>query len=191
MKKQAIDSHLSLAILGLTSIRAMSGYDLRKIFLTTAMKTFSASPGAIYPALRRLEKAGLIKGNVEREKTLRPRMRFMLSDQGRALLIASLTRPVRREDIVMRMDSLFLRFSFMSGLISEERIAEFLRELAGGIAAYLEELEGEFRESEAGLPFSGRASLELGVMLFRTKAQWARKTLDEFEERNSMKGDRR
>ena len=39
----------------------MSGYDLRKIFTTTAMGSFSDSPGAIYPALARLEANGLVR----------------------------------------------------------------------------------------------------------------------------------
>jgi DNA-binding PadR family transcriptional regulator len=191
MKNQAIDSRLSLAILGLLSMRPMSGYDLRKVFLTTAMKTFSASPGAIYPALRRLEKDGLISGKVDRKNALRPRMGFTISRRGRAALIASLAQPVTREDVVWRMDSLFLRFSFMSDLVGEEKIAEFLHAFASETGAYFKELEGEFRESAPGLSFSGRAALKLGVTLFRTKAQWARRTLDEFEKRNSIKGDRR
>jgi DNA-binding PadR family transcriptional regulator len=31
-------------------MKPSSGYDLRKIFSSTSMKTYSGSPGAIYPA---------------------------------------------------------------------------------------------------------------------------------------------
>ena len=58
------DSLLGFALLGLIHQQPMSGYDLRKIFASTAMGSFSDSPGAIYPA-RRLEARGLVRGTVE------------------------------------------------------------------------------------------------------------------------------
>jgi DNA-binding PadR family transcriptional regulator len=188
MKKQSDDSPLSLAIIGLLSIRAMSGYDLRKIFLTTGMKAFSASPGAIYPALRRLEKAGRIEGKVERKSTLRPRMVFTLSQRGRAVFVESLTRPVTREDVVRRMDNLLLRFSFMSDLVGIDKIADFLHAFSMETEGYLGELEVEIREYAPDLSFSGKAALTQGVESFRATARWARKTLAELKKRHSMKG---
>ena len=191
MKKQTVDSPLSLAIIGLLSIRPMSGYDLRKIFLTTGMKAFSASPGAIYPALRRLEKDGRIKGTVERKTTLRPRMVFTLSQKGRAAFVESLTRPVKREDVVRRMDSLLLRFSFMSELVGADKMADFLRAFAKETEGYFRELKAELREYAPGMLFSGWAALEQGIESYRTTALWARKTLAELEKRHSKKGDNR
>ena len=46
---------LEYALLGLLHQQPQSGYDLRKVFETTALGNYSGSPGAIYPALRRLE----------------------------------------------------------------------------------------------------------------------------------------
>ena len=40
------------------------------------MKTYSDSPGAIYPALSRLEKQGLIRGTIEQGSGLRRRQMF-------------------------------------------------------------------------------------------------------------------
>lgn len=191
MTKQTIESDLSFAILGLLAQRPMSGYDLRKVFLTTAMKAFSASPGAIYPALRRLEKAGLIEGAVERKNTLRPRMVFTLTPGGKAALVETLTRPVTREDVIRRMNGLILRFAFMSGIIGHDGILEFLGALTREMEGYLGELEAEFRASVPSLPFSGRAALDLGVESHRMTARWARKTLAEFKRHHPSKGERR
>jgi PadR family transcriptional regulator AphA len=191
MTKQTIDSNLSLAILGLLSMRSMSGYGLRKVFLTTAMKAFSASPGAIYPALQRLERTGLTEGTVEKKNTLRPRMVYSLTRQGRAALIEALTRPITREDVIRRMDGLLLRYSFMSGLVGADEMFEFLRAFAAETEGYLEVIEGELRKSGPGLPFSGRAALEQGVESFRTTARWARKTLAGFQKLHSSKGGRK
>jgi DNA-binding PadR family transcriptional regulator len=189
MTKQTIDSNLSLAILGLLSMQSMSGYGLRKIFLTTAIKAFSASPGAIYPALRRLESTGLTEGTVEKKNTLRPRMIYSLTRQGRAALVEALTRPVTREDVIRRMDGLLLRFSFMSGLVGIDKMHDFMRALAAETEGYLDVIERELREFGPGLPFSGRAALEQGVESFRTIARWAKKTLAELKRHRTAKGE--
>lgn len=176
MTKRNIESDLSLAILGLLSINPLSGYGLRKVFLTTAMGSFSASPGAIYPALRNLEAAGLVKGTVENAKTLRPRMAYALTPAGLAALKSALSRPVTREDVMRRMDNLILRFSFMDGLLPKETILGFLRSLATEIEAYLAVLEKEVRRDAAGMSFCARAAIEQGQENFRMLARWARKT---------------
>ena len=56
---------LGYALLGLIEQKPASGYDLRKIFSSTSMKYYSDSPGAIYPALGRLEQQGLLRGTID------------------------------------------------------------------------------------------------------------------------------
>jgi len=189
MKRITIDSNLSLAILGLLAQEPMSGYGLRKVFLTTAMKAWSDSPGAIYPALRRLRKDGLIEGTVQRENTLRPREVFALTRRGRAGLVASLTRPVTREDVVRRTDGLFLRFSLMSGLVGRDGMLAFLRGMEGQTEDYLKVLEAEFRRRGPGLPFSGRAALERGVEDFRATVRWVKKTRMDLAKLRTTEGE--
>ena len=176
MTNRNIDSDLGLAILGLLSIHPLSGYGLRKVFLTTAMGCFSASPGAIYPALRGLEAAGFVRGTVENARTLRPRRAFSLTPAGRAALVAALSRPVTREDVRRRMDNLLLRFSFMDGLLPRGEVLDFLAALRAEIEAYLEVLEAEVRRDLAHMPFCGRAAAELGLEGYRTNARWAART---------------
>ena len=53
-------STLGYALLGLLHQAPQAGYDLRKTFVSTPMAAFSDSPGAIYPALRRLAGQGWI-----------------------------------------------------------------------------------------------------------------------------------
>jgi DNA-binding PadR family transcriptional regulator len=187
MTKRYIDSDLGLAILGLLSISPMSGYSLRKIFLTTALKAFSGSPGAIYPALRRLEEEGFVAGTVERKDTLRPRKVFGLTPRGRAALLDALTGPVERDDVIRGMDRLLLRFGFMSGLVGKDQALAFLAALVSHLDRYLEELEAEYRRMGPGnSSFSGRAALEQGVESYRTNARWVRKTLEALKKRSSL-----
>jgi DNA-binding PadR family transcriptional regulator len=191
MARHELDSNLSLAILGLLSLSGMSGYDLRKVFRTTAMTAFSDSPGAIYPALRRLEKDGLIEGAVERKNTLRPRRVFSLTRRGRAALVAFLKRPVTREDVVHGTNGLLLRFAFMGGLVDAGTTIAFLDAMAEETEGYLRELEAQLAETEAGFPFTGRAALEHGVDIYRTTARWARRTLAGLRRHIASKGGRK
>jgi len=59
------NSKLGFALLGLLWQSPRSGYDLRKFFSATPMNVFQRQSGAIYPALRRLEQRGFIRGQAE------------------------------------------------------------------------------------------------------------------------------
>jgi len=174
-----IDSTLSLAILGRISMHPMSGYDVRKVFLSTAWKTFSSSPGAIYPALKRLETAGFIKGTVEKKDTLRPRKIYLLTEKGREALVEYLSRPLTREDIIWRLDIISLRFAFMDKLLEKERIFSFLQKLGTEIDSYLRILAEENMRLKKNMSFCGWAAFQLGVENLKTYARWAKRIQNE------------
>src|SRR5260370_18251655 len=79
-------SKLGYALLGLLQQQPSSGYALRKIFSSTAMTTYSDSPGPIYPALQRLAQQALIRGTIEESAGLRRRQIFRLTPNGLAAL---------------------------------------------------------------------------------------------------------
>ena len=110
-------SVLGYALLGLVQHKPSSGYDLRKIFTDTAMGSYSDSPGAIYPALERLEKRGLLEGNVEERAGLRRRKLYKLTSSGDRELKQWLSRPITRGDVVRGLGELMLRFAFMERAI--------------------------------------------------------------------------
>src|ERR1019366_772892 len=73
---------LGYALMGLLHQKARSGYELRKVFATTPIGTFSDSPGSIYPALARLEKRRWIRAAGETGDNPRQRKRFSLALAG-------------------------------------------------------------------------------------------------------------
>src|SRR5258706_6961805 len=97
-------SLLEHALLGLLQQQPRSGYALRRVFATTPMGTFSDSPGAIYPALRRLERQELVRGRVESSSGLRQKQTFRLRTQGLVALKEWLGRPPTRADVGRRID---------------------------------------------------------------------------------------
>jgi len=170
---------LEFALLGLLHQEPRSGYDVRKVFATTPMGHYSDSPGAIYPALRRLESQGLVSGKVDRSKTMRPRKVFRPTRQGVRTLEAWVTRPVTRDDVVWRMEELLLRFAFMDLLVGSPAVCRFLQSLTKALEAHVEELESYSHAMREPDSLHGRLALESGIASYRTHTRWARRALAE------------
>jgi len=174
-------SLLGFALLGLLHEQPQSGYDLRKVFAQTAMGSFSDSPGAIYPALGRLESRGMVRGTVEDSTSLRKRRVFKVTAKGAAALRAWLKRPVTRDDVVRRIGELMLRFAFMDEALGAERTTDFLREYAGQLAEYVPSLKEFHRAQAAKMPMSARLAFESGIEEYEVRLKWARSSLAAYE----------
>jgi DNA-binding PadR family transcriptional regulator len=181
MKKRTINSTLELALLGLISQAPMSGYDLRKVFTTTPMGHFSSSPGAIYPALKRLEESGLIEGTVKGRDTLRPRRVYVLTQEGKEVLKQRLSQPVTQDDIVWHMDDLLLRFVFMGDLLGREETLSFLKEFLQQTEAYIPSLQEHLENSRKSESPYGAFAMEHGIELYKTHARWAKHVIKQLE----------
>jgi DNA-binding PadR family transcriptional regulator len=181
MKQKADLSTLSLAILGLISQRPLTGYDLRKIFQTTPMGHFSSSPGAIYPALRRIEEAGWIRGVPSEGRTGRERLVYEITARGRKVLQQRLSQPVTEEDVTWHMDDLMMRFAFMDGVAGREKTLRFLRDFAARIDAHVTDLRGYFESARSILPACGRLAMENGIQNYEMNARWARRAIQELQ----------
>jgi DNA-binding PadR family transcriptional regulator len=169
---------LRLAILGLISMQPMSGYDLRKVFETTPMGNFSSSPGAIYPALKGLEKNGWVRGVPDKQDSLRPRLVYSLTDHGDTVLNDELDATVTRDDLIWRYDQLMLRFAFMERR-GVPRVLRFLEELLTELKAYVAYLEQVREQMTDQTTVCGRLALEQGIEGYRANARWARRAIDE------------
>ena len=181
MKQKADLSTLSLAILGLISQRPLTGYDLRKIFATTPMGHFSSSPGAIYPALKRIEDAGWIRGVTTAGRSRRQRVVYEITAHGRKVLREHLSQPVTEEDVIWHMDDLMMRFAFMDGVVGREKTLRFLRDFAARIDAHVADLRRYFESARSILPACGKLAMENGIQGYEMNAQWARRAIRELQ----------
>jgi len=175
------DSLLGYALLGLIHQLPQSGYDLRKIFATTAWGTFSDSPGAIYPALKRLERRGWVSGTVVESATLRRRRVFQSTPAGVDAFKTWLRQPVTREDVIIRNADLMVRFSFMDETVGAERTAVFLGEFAAEMAGYIPSLQQYLEAHMKEMAPSSRLALECGIQEYETRLRWARKAMELYE----------
>jgi DNA-binding PadR family transcriptional regulator len=163
---------LGYALLGLIDLKPSSGYDLRKVFAETAIGNYSSSPGAIYPALERLESQRLIRGVVEDSAGLRRRRIYHSTSAGTAELKRWLAKSIRQEDVMRGAPELMLRFSFMEHRLSSEAAVNFLQEFRAGLKTYLSGLESYARGNAKQMPLSGRLALESGIRGYRGMYDW-------------------
>jgi len=163
---------LGYALLGLIDLKPSSGYDLRKIFAETAMGNYSSSPGAIYPALERLESQRLLRGVVEDSAGLRRRRIYHITTTGIAELKKWLSKPVEQTDVMRGAQELMLRFSFMDHALGQEAVIAFLGEFRTALKSYLAGLESYARGNAKQMPLSGRLALESGIRGYRGMYDW-------------------
>jgi len=167
-------TNLDAALMGLLSERPLSGYDVKQVFEETPLGHFSSSPGAIYPALKRLERAGWVASKVDSSHQARPRRVYTLSREGEEALLSWLREPLTREELLGNGQAPVLRFSLMEGRLERREIVAYLTDYARLSDEYLAELESGLVAKGAGLTLYGRLSMELGLRGYRLQAEWAR-----------------
>jgi len=163
MKSTPLLSDLELALIGLIREQARSGYALRKAIVD--FPQFSDSPGAIYPALRRLRTAGLIEATAESGG--RKTEVFRMTTAGRRALRAALEMPPSASESADRQ---MLRFAFLDLELDASAVAGFLQrcaEIAQERADRLRERRG------SGLRDSARLALDHEVEVLLARAKWA------------------
>ncbi len=175
---------LGYAILGLLQQKPSSGYDLRKIFSATAMKTYSDSPGAIYPALRRLEHDDLIRGTVEDGAGLRRRQIFRLIPKGLSELKKWIARPVKVDDLGRRDHDFMLRFAFSEGIGGPAATLALLDSLAVAQTAFLASLREQLNTHGLKMPTSARLALEWGMHGTEAWLKWTESAITTYEKQS-------
>lgn len=168
---------LGYALLGLLHGKPRSGYELRKVFASTPMGNFSDSPGAIYPALRDLERRGLIRGRVEDGATLRKKKVFSLTRAGKTALKSWLAGPVTRRDLARDMNALMLRYAFMDSVIGMRGSVTFLQAMQQELSIYIRELSKISNAMGQKSPLSARLALQNGIIGYKAQRHWAKAAL--------------
>jgi DNA-binding PadR family transcriptional regulator len=180
MKTRRPTTSLGYALLGLIHLQPQSGYDLRKIFETTPMGQYSSSPGAIYPALKRLDDSALICGEVEGGDTLRPKRVYSSTPKGVEELRAWVSQPLTKDDFLHRDDEIMLRFALMGSVVDDATTCRFLEQMLEILDNYIPELRQILGAMPEAGPPHGRLALTSGIEMYKTRRRWVRKALAEF-----------
>lgn len=118
---------LEYIVLGLISIEPQSGYSIVSFFNEDSYNSWSASPGSVYPMLKRLEKHGMISGELEIEHETRPRKVYNLTDDGASSLDSWLQEVPKMRPFYEQREEATLRFQFMEHRLSHDEILRWLQ----------------------------------------------------------------
>jgi len=130
---------LELAILGLLKERAMHGYELRKQLAHKLGFFWTVSYGALYPALRKLEKRGAVEKFFPVEQTTRRKQVYRITAGGESEFLELLTEGAHS---TWEEDKFPLRLAFFRYLKPETRLRLLERR-----KSYLEDKLDEGRRS--------------------------------------------
>jgi DNA-binding PadR family transcriptional regulator len=133
MRTLPLPSALERSILGLIRAGAGSGYEIRM--------RLAASPGSVYPALKRLQKAGLIDG-------------IVLTPLGKRVLRAALAN-IDKDELRRDPETVAARLRFLKGAQITTFLKEYAR-LCGELAAELRGSNDLFDRHDAAV-FAARA----------------------------------
>ena len=114
-------------VLGLIGEAPQSGYSIIST-LETGIHRWSASPGSIYPILKRLEKLGCVQGELEVVHETRPRKMYTLTPLGDELLDMWLRAPLPWSEILDERDVVLVKFLFMEKRLSRDEVIAWLDE---------------------------------------------------------------
>lgn len=116
-------SELECFTLGLVwQLGPCSPYEIRRHMQTSPSTQWSASAGAIYPMMARLQKQGLLSAKAA-SKGARRRREYALTPKGLAALRAWIGPPLSPEAITVAHDPLRSRARFLEALTPTQRLA--------------------------------------------------------------------
>ena len=131
-------------VLGCLFDKSLSGYDLKKLFSLSFAFFSGLSYGSIYPALKKLEKEGLITMKLEIQENAPNRKVYTITEEGKQSFLSSLKSPFGVESY---KDALLMRMFFFERLTKQERLdaaqnyLDQVRSVAGRLEAVRPEVE--------------------------------------------------
>jgi DNA-binding PadR family transcriptional regulator len=172
---------LTLAVLGFLAEEPLHAYELRRRISDLMGHARPVSDGALYPALNRMQKAGLLARHAEASGAGPTRQVFTLTADGRAELLRRLGEPTDIE--ISDGSSFFTLLAFLSHLPDAAAQARVLRRRLAFLAAPA----GFFHEDGRPLRAAEATDRYRKGMLVMARAQskaerdWLTSTLAELE----------
>lgn len=167
-------------LLGAIARAPSTGYDLKQAFATTPLGVYQPSSGALYPALRRLERRGLLRAEPSNPSDqARPRRRYVyqITEHGRAAHAAWVRKPVDPATISSDLPLHLMRFVMMEPLLPRGEVLAFLADLRDALATFLDGLEAY----AATAPSEDRhppLAVDHGLAVFTASLAWTKRTIN-------------
>lgn len=161
---------LKTVLLGFLTRGSLTGYELRRLMQRSVGYFFGASYGSIYPALRDLEGAGLVRSTLVVQEDRPNKKVYEITAEGRDRFRARLGEGSPADDSYR---SELLMHLFFGEDHDPERLVEMVGEYADRCRAKLESLRGVEDEFGEGMSPYQRMCLRSGLSQFRCRIEWA------------------
>ncbi|WP_353941054.1 PadR family transcriptional regulator [Streptomyces sp. HUAS MG91] len=168
---------LELAILGFLYDAPLHGYELRKHITALTGHVRPVAESTLYPAIKRLEKAGLLTRETQPGTVAAPRHMLSLTEAGREELRRRLREPARAD--ITDENRWFTVLAFLRHLADPREQANVLRQRLDFLeepASFFYAGERPLRAEELDDPFR-RGILTIARATSRTELTWLRDTL--------------
>jgi DNA-binding PadR family transcriptional regulator len=160
-------------IIGLIVTEPRSGYDLKRYFTSTPAVVYEPSSGAIYPALRRLERRQLLRSELTVSAGRREQRLYLATGAGRSAHRRWLRSPVDPTTVGRDLGVHLMRFAMAERELGPGEVLAFLDDLAAALAAFVADMEAFARDTS--LPGRHPAlAVEHGITVHRASLSWAR-----------------
>ena len=162
-------TELRLLILGLLAREPRSAYAMGRALSEMPASGFSGSPGAIYPAVRVMERDGLLERKGDPSEATRGRP-YLVTEAGHRLLSNWLEGPIDGWDLVRSPGTVLLRLSFLKESSARNR---FRRELSKSAREALTSLRAYHAAAERDLADGSDEAIQLTEALLGAYVSWA------------------
>ncbi|MCC2280475.1 PadR family transcriptional regulator [Streptomyces sp. ET3-23] len=176
---------LDLALLGFLHEEPLHGYELRTRIARLAGHVSAISHGTLYPAIKRMEKAGLLARKPQPGAAAAPRHVLTLTDEGRRELLKRLRSP--EDPFITDENRWFTLLAFLRHLPDPSAQAVVLRRRL----AFLQEPSSFFYEGDRPLsagdvddPFR-QGVLTIARATSQAELDWLQKTLNDLDSRRA------
>jgi DNA-binding PadR family transcriptional regulator len=162
-------------LLGLIARSPSTGYELKRFFTDTPAVVYRPSSGTLYPALRRLERRGLITTEPEVASSGRRQRRYHLTASGHSAHVTWLRQPVDPATVGADLGTHLMRFVMAERVLSTEEVLSFLDELAEAIEAFITQIT-DFLSAASDAGRHPQLALRHGIDVHRASLAWVRST---------------
>ncbi|MFI9050987.1 PadR family transcriptional regulator [Streptomyces sp. NPDC053427] len=174
-----MSSTLDLAVLGFLHEEPLHGYELRVRLARLTGHVRAVSQGTLYPAIKRMEKAGLLKRTPEQGSAAAPRQVLTLTDHGEETLRTLLRKP--DEPFITDENRWFVLLAFLRHLPDPAAQAEVLQrrlDFLSEPSSYFYDGDRPLSAQEVDDPFR-KGVLAIARATSRAELTWLRETLQQ------------
>jgi DNA-binding PadR family transcriptional regulator len=143
---------------------------LKQRFAASPLGVYQPSSGALYPALRRLARKGLVRARAVDDRgghQARHRHVYEPTELGVAAHVSWLRVPVRPETVARDLGLHLMRFVMMEPLLPPDQVLSFLRDLADALTEFTAGLERHAAATNHANSSHARLALAHGLAVHR------------------------